>query len=149
MYIHICTYPCLGKWLHAKIDAPIQECAYTSHHTSYQNVGVYVLSYIYIYCEQIDPCSGCALLLQFGVSYVSVSSVSTWHCGAEPDLFLLVGVLSQQGVGMQVLEMIRGLSYAIAPLSPHSHPPCSVLLDSTEHEGWELIELTLMYTRQA
>ena len=117
-------------------------------------VGVYMMKYVYTcmyvcMCEQIDPCSGCALLLQFGVSYVSVSSVSTWHCGAERDLFLLVGVLSQQGVGTQVLEMIRGLSYAIAPLSPHSHPPCSVLLDSTEHEGWELIELTLMYTRQA
>ena len=55
MYIHICTYPCLGKWLHAKIDAPIQECAYTSHHTSYQNVGVYVLSYIYIYVNRLIP----------------------------------------------------------------------------------------------
>ena len=61
---------------------------------------------------------------------------------------LLDWVLSQRGVGEQVLEMIRGLSYTIAPLSPLSHPPCSVLFDSTEHEGWELIELTLMYIRQ-
>ena len=64
-------------------------------------------------------------------------------------LFPLFGALSQHGVGEQVLEILRGLSYAVAPLSPHSHPPCSVLFDSTEHEGWELIELTLMYTRQA
>ena len=48
-------------------------------------------------------------------------SVSNRHCRAERNLFLLHGVLSQHGVGMQSLEMIRGLSYAIAPLSPHSH----------------------------
>ena len=27
----------------------------------------------------------------------------------------------------------------VSPYSPHLHPPCSVLYEFTEHEGWELI----------
>ena len=33
----------------------------------------------------------------------------------------------------------------VSPYSPHLHPPCSVLYEFTEHEGWELINFTLMY----
>ena len=33
----------------------------------------------------------------------------------------------------------------VSPYSPHLHPPCSVLYEVTEHEGWELINFTLMY----
>ena len=35
--------------------------------------------------------------------------------------------------------------YTVFPSSPHLHPPCSVLYEFTEHEGWELINFTLMY----
>ena len=38
-----------------------------------------------------------------------------------------------------------GIIYTVIPYSPHLHPPCSVLYGFTEHEGWELINFTLMY----
>ena len=72
--------------------------------------------------------------------YVSMlfRSVSIRHGNAERFVLLLDWDLSQHGVGGQILDVIWGLSYTLAPYGSHLHPPCSVLIIRTEHEGWEL-----------
>ena len=54
------------------------------------------------------------------------------------DCFTCEWGLSQHGVGSQVIEIRLGVSYSVAPYSPHSHPPCPMLYICTGHEGWEL-----------
>ena len=51
-------------------------------------------------CEQNNPCSGCVDWTVVSEYCVTVSSVSIRHGRATHSFYCLVGVLSQQGVGM-------------------------------------------------
>ena len=49
--------------------------------------------YIYIYCEQIDPCSGLSLLSVVPVMLISPGNLSAWH--ADSVIIFLAQDLSQ------------------------------------------------------
>ena len=46
---------------------------------------IYVYKYIYIYCEQLDPCSGLSLLMVVPVMLVVQGNVTAWR--SENGLF--------------------------------------------------------------
>ena len=102
---------------------------------------------IYIYIMwTVESLFRICCLVNYSKSCVAVSSVSRKHGGELRSFFFAaLGSWAKHCVWQKVPWNTMGIIYTVIPYSPHLHPPCSVLYGFTEHEGWELINFTLMY----
>ena len=95
--------------------------------------------------RQLNPCSGYvvwSITRSLALPSPAFQESMAESCGL---FFAALGSWAKHCVWQKVPWNTMGIIYTVIPYSPHLHPPCSVLYGFTEHEGWELINFTLMY----
>ena len=103
-----------------------------------------ILYYIYYMWTEWSLFRMCCLQFarSFALQFPAFQDSIAESCGL---FFAELGSWAKHCVWRSIPWNTTGSLDAVFPYSPHLHPPCSVLSEFTEHEGWELINFTLMY----